>query len=200
MTVDGDYSFKQQGSVPFKWEVVPGVPKKNHQPEPPQTSLPQLEVRKTWQMQPQPPVEPPPPSTSFIHWRSSLPSSCNHHQQPQQKLINKLKPPPALAPSSESLSNSFRSNPGSHSERWQFDHSTQLRPGIVSSRRFLRHWFRRKDKTKKTAPMQKHECESETNSSELDTLAWLSESTRKLFSPYSPSSGSDSDWAGFGLF
>ncbi|KAJ4700728.1 serine/arginine repetitive matrix protein 1 [Melia azedarach] len=181
MTIDD--SFRKPGSVPFKWEIRPGVPKIQQQQQQKQTL--------------QPPPSPPPDR------RSSPP-------QPQ-----KLRPPPAgfhFVPPLEPRSQSFRSTPRTRSERWRFEKPV-LRPECVSPGCFPTPLLRRKESSKRSVRVPRPESEP-GYSSDLETLARWSVSSRKSLSTFtaSPASSSfssykssprpmgDAEWAGFGLF
>ncbi|XP_040997328.1 uncharacterized protein LOC121243296 [Juglans microcarpa x Juglans regia] len=192
MTVDE--SFKKPGAVPFKWEIKPGVPKLQHQ-------------------QKQPVVLSPPP----------LPQPRNYHRTVLRTPQQKLRPPPSsgsvyFVPPLESPSRvrSFRSSPRTRSERWRFDRQTTalVRPEVVSPGCFLSSFLKRSKPGKQR--LQKPGPASEPDySSDLETLARWSVSSRKSLSPFSesPSTSSfsssypssprpvgDAEWAGFGLF
>lgn len=193
MTVDE--SFTKPGAVPFKWEIKPGVPKLQHQ-------------------QKQPVLSPPP-----------LPQPRNYHRTVIPTPLQKLPPPPSpsgsvyFVPTLESPSRRVRSLPSSpraRSERWRFDRKTTalVRPEVVSPGCFLSSFLKRSKPGKQT--LQKPGPASEPDySSDLETLARWSVSSRKSLSPFpespstssfsssydsSPRPVSDAEWAGFGLF
>ncbi|CAM8979064.1 unnamed protein product [Rhodiola kirilowii] len=66
MTVDHTddcyYPYKQPGSVPFKWEIRPGVPKLNHNPKPSPPTI--STTRRVVSSSPQPKLKPPPAKNS----------------------------------------------------------------------------------------------------------------------------------------
>ncbi|XP_057973793.1 uncharacterized protein LOC131161826 [Malania oleifera] len=184
-----DSTFKKPGTVPFKWEIRPGVPKfhQNLQ-QPPAPPLP----KKQQQQQ--------------HHHRH------HHHGQQQPQ---KLRPPPAglthFHPPPEVRTRSFRSVPRGRSDRWRFTkHDNVARPEVVSQGCFLGPLLTgRKDEKKRAV----HNAEPDFTL-QLETLARWSVSSRKSLSPFrnSPSSSysssyqssprpvSDAEWAGFGLF
>ncbi|XP_050212473.1 proline-rich receptor-like protein kinase PERK9 [Mercurialis annua] len=186
-----DESFKKPGSVPFKWEIRPGVPKTQLQKQltPPALPSPSLPFNRRH-----------PPSSP-----SPLPIT-----QPQQKL--KLKPPPAgfiFIPPVEPRTCSFQSAPRSRSERWWFDQPARVSPECVShgclpSPLLKRKGSKRRTRTRPPEP---------DYVSDLETKARWSLSSRKSLSPFhdssmssnsssqsSPRPVSDAEWAGFGLF
>ncbi|KAJ9146264.1 hypothetical protein P3X46_028551 [Hevea brasiliensis] len=193
MAVDDiDDSFKKPGAVPFKWEIRPGVPKiHTHQQklQPKQLSPPAL----------------PSPSPPFTPHRSPP------TPRTQQKL--KLKPPPAgfiFLPPPEPRTRSFRTTPRTRSERWRFDQPTRVSPECVSPGCFPSPLLRRKDSKRRTTQVPESESDY---TSDLETLARWSLSSRKSLSPFHDSSASsfssyrssprvvsDAEWAGFGLF
>ncbi|KAM7266620.1 hypothetical protein ACFE04_004517 [Oxalis oulophora] len=212
--VDVYYSFNKQVAIPFKWEVKPGVPKQNIDQKP---LLPPLRFSKKIES---PSPSPPPlltPSTSFINRpspaRSLSPLAPRHLHQSQQK-VTKLKPPPALlAQLDQPRGQSFRSNPRSRSERWRSDHSTRIRTDVVvSTGCLIGTWFRKKV-NKKSINIRVTESEHGYNS-EVETVGRWSVSSRKSMSPFrsplssnssssyfsSPRTGTETEWAGFGLF
>ncbi|KAM7507774.1 hypothetical protein LguiA_018227 [Lonicera macranthoides] len=183
MTIDD--SFKKQGTVPFKWEIRPGVPKVRHQPA---SDLHHL----------------------FVHHDDH--HHHHHQQQPDDhkrsfpSTPQKLRPPPSgfyHQPPPELRTCSFRSAPRTRSQC--FD-----QPDIVSLGCFSSPLPRRKDEKKGThKPKPKPDY-----TSDLETLSTWSRSTRlsplpfcnspssSSFSSYrsSPRPVSDAEWAGFGLF
>ncbi|CAM8999660.1 unnamed protein product [Rhodiola kirilowii] len=66
MTVDHTddcyYPYKQPGSVPFKWEIRPGVPKLHHNPKPSPPTI--STTRRVVSSSPQPKLKPPPAKNS----------------------------------------------------------------------------------------------------------------------------------------
>ncbi|KDP32827.1 hypothetical protein JCGZ_12119 [Jatropha curcas] len=182
-----DDSFRKPGSVPFKWEIRPGVPKIQHQQQ-------KQQPKKL-----SPPTLPSP----------SQPFTSRLTPQPQQK----LKPPPGgfvFIPPPEPRTRSFRSSQRTRSERWRFEQPTRVRPECVSPGCFPSPLLKRKDSKRRTVQLP----ESETDyTSDLETLARWSLSSRKSFSPFRDSSASsfssyqssprvpsEAEWAGFGLF
>ncbi|KAF3447021.1 hypothetical protein FNV43_RR12201 [Rhamnella rubrinervis] len=182
-----DDSFKKPGAIPFKWELKPGVPKHQHH-------------HKN-----QPPSVPPPPPP--LHSRTAGP------------VPQKLKPPPSgpllFLPPPEPRAGSFRSAPRTRSDRWRFDQPVMVRRESVSSAGcFFSPLLRRKSSIKRASSRPRADSETDYTS-DLETLARWSVSSRKSFaSPFrgSPSSSSfssyqssprpvsDAEWAGFGLF
>lgn len=201
-----DDSFKKPGAIPFKWEIKPGVPKLQHH-------------HKN-----QPPPPPPPPLQSRSnnmtqHHCSS--SSSPTSTGPAVAAPQKLKLPPSgsllyLRPSPEPRASSFRSAPRTRSDRWRFDQPITFRRGesVSSAGCFFSPLLRRKSSVKRWSSRPRADSEPDYTS-ELETLARWSVSSRKSFaSPFrdSPSSSSyssyqssprpvsDAEWAGFGLF
>lgn len=186
-----DDSFIKPGTVPFKWEIRPGVPKQPQNPK---------------QQPPLPPLPPPPPPSPFINNQRSLPKLPGPLCAPPQK----LKPPPAgsyLLRTSEPRTHSFRPTPRSHSERWRFDRPVRVQPEFISHGCLPSPLLRRKGSKRRS---QKSEPDYV---SDLETLSWWSVSSRKSLSPFygSPTSSfssfrssprlvADVEWAGFGLF
>ncbi|KAG5245952.1 hypothetical protein OIU76_001853 [Salix suchowensis] len=192
MAVEIDDSFKKPGSVPFKWEIRPGVPKIQQQ-------LQQKQQKKELL-----PPTLPSPSPPFSHRRPS---------PPPQVQKQKLKPPPAKSiflPPPEPRAHSFRSVPRSRSERWRFEQPTHVRHECVSPGCFPSPLSRRKDSKRRTSTKPASEPDY---TSDLDTLSRWSISSRKSLSSFrdspassfssyqsSPRPVSDAEWAGFGLF
>ncbi|XP_042495446.1 uncharacterized protein LOC122074611 [Macadamia integrifolia] len=178
-----DESFKQPGSVPFKWEIQPGVPKP-------------------------------------------------HHHQPSFKPSPKLMPPPAGAgnyyyPPQEVGSLSIRSTTRSRSvssrlrsDRFRFDRPSSVEV-ITGSAGCFPPLMKRNGNKKRSGKIGPP-IESEVDyTSDLETLARRSTSTRKMLSPFrdsvssssfisspspfssvqsSPRTAGDAEWAAFGLF
>lgn len=185
-----DESFKKPGAVPFKWEVKPGVP-------------------KVQQQQQRQPLSPPP-----------LPQPRHDYHRTLTTPPPKLRPPPSgstyFVPPLESRTRSFRSSPRTRSESWRFERrpSRLVSPEVVSPGCFLSSFLRRSKPAK--SRLQKLGSEPEPDfTSELETLARWSVSSRKSLSPFrdsastssysssyqsSPRPVSDTEWAGFGLF
>lgn len=137
--VDVDDSFKRPGTVPFSWEIRPGVPKTRiSQPgnttttpflHPPKKLSP-LRLKPLSHSQPLLPPALSPPSSSFISNSKSRPLSPLTPPS-FSSTPSKLKPPPT--PSSASVfyspGPSFRSSPRAFSERWQLHRPNRIRPG-----------------------------------------------------------------------
>ncbi|XP_010471933.1 PREDICTED: leucine-rich repeat extensin-like protein 5 [Camelina sativa] len=134
--VDVDDSFKRPGTIPFSWEIRPGVPK-TRIPQPGNTTTPFLHPpKKLSPLRLKPlshsqPLYPPalsPPSSSFIANSKTRPLSP---LTPFSTTPSKLKPPPT--PSSPSVfyspGPSFRSSPRAFSERWQPQRPNRIQPG-----------------------------------------------------------------------
>ncbi|KAJ6398975.1 hypothetical protein OIU77_019685 [Salix suchowensis] len=195
MAVERDDSFKKPGSVPFKWEIRPGVPKIQQQ-------LQQKQQKKELL-----PPTLPSPSPPFNHRRPS---------PPPQVQKQKLKPPPAKSiflPPPEPRAHSFRSVPRSRSERWRFEQPTHVRHECVSPGCFPSPLSRRKDSKRRTSTSTAKPASEPDYTSDLDTLSRWSISSRKSLSSFrdspassfssyqsSPRPVSDAEWAGFGLF
>ncbi|XP_057795706.1 uncharacterized protein LOC131011848 [Salvia miltiorrhiza] len=176
-----DDSFKKPGSVPFKWEIRPGVPKLQAQ-----SGRRQLESGSEKQ-----------------HQRKQK-------QHPLPETPRKLKPPPAglyLQPpmDPQTRTRSLRSSPHSLSDR--FGHSGRARPDVVSSAGCFPSPLG-KLKNVKGARNPRSISEPEYYS-DLETSSRWSVSSRKSVSPLSPSIPShrwsprpvsNAEWAGFGLF
>ncbi|ESR47494.1 hypothetical protein WN944_008223 [Citrus x changshan-huyou] len=184
MTIDD--SCRKPGAVPFKWEIRPGVP-------------------KIQQQQPLKKLTPEPPLSPAVEF--------DNHTRSSPAPLQKLRPPPAALhffPPVEPRSQSFRSTPRTRSERWRFE--KPLRPDCVSPGCFPAPLLRQKA-SKKRVLLPRPESEP-GYSSDLETLARWSVSSRKTLSPFtaSPASSSfssykssprpvvDAEWAGFGLF
>ncbi|KAL1214571.1 hypothetical protein V5N11_007466 [Cardamine amara subsp. amara] len=137
--VDVDDSFKRPGTIPFSWEIRPGVPKTRiSQPgktntttttspflHPPKKLSP-LRLKPLSHSQPLLPPALSPPSSSFISNSKSRPLSP---LTPSYSTPSKLKPP--LTPSASGFYSpgpSFRSSPRAFSERWQLHRPNRIRP------------------------------------------------------------------------
>ncbi|CAH8258456.1 unnamed protein product [Arabidopsis lyrata] len=131
-----DDSFKRPGTIPFSWEIRPGVPKTrmsqpgNTTPLQPPKKLSPLRLKPLSHSQPLLPPALSPPSSSFISNSKSRPlSPLTPHSF--STTPSKLKPPPT--PSSfagfYSPGPSFRSSPRAFSERWQLHRPNRIRPG-----------------------------------------------------------------------
>lgn len=182
-----DDSFKKPGSVPFKWEIRPGVPKLQN-----------------------------PQTPSLDHHHFEFGSVKQHQRKQKQSPVNpfpetprKLKPPPAgfyFQPPMEPRTRSFRSSSRTSSHR--FGLSGLARPDVVSSVGcFPSPLGKLKNVNKRTGyPRSIPEPEY---FSDLEISSRWSFSSRKSVSPLSssfasyqssPRPVSDADWAGFGLF
>ncbi|PKI66862.1 hypothetical protein CRG98_012728 [Punica granatum] len=198
MTVDE--SFKKPGSVPFKWEIRPGVPKIRTEVHP------HVHHNKHQQQRGQ----------EAVGKESLSPPG-------------KLKPPPSgfqFFPQEETRNRSFRSASRARSERWRVDLPVLARSSCVSSGCFPASPILRRKESSRTAHRPRPMPEPEYLS-DLDTPARLSASSRKSVSPFhdstssssyfslssprlsissygfyrsSPQPAGDPDWAGFGLF
>ncbi|RID56309.1 hypothetical protein BRARA_G03516 [Brassica rapa] len=141
-----DDSFKRPGTVPFSWEVRPGVPKtRTSQPgtgtgtgngnapllQPPKKLSP-LRLKPLSHSQPLLPPALSPPSSSFI---SSSKSRSLSPLAPSFPTPSKLKPPPPSQSGLYSPAPSFRSTPRAFSERWQLNRHDRVRPGSESEPR-----------------------------------------------------------------
>lgn len=181
-----DDSFKKPGSVPFKWEIRPGVPKLQTQPgrRQPESGSEKQHQRK----QKQPPPDPSPETP------------------------RRLKPPPAglgfhppMEPRAPTRTRSIRSSPRTLSSR--FGLPSPARPDIVSSAGCFPSPLG-KVKNVKGARHPRSIPEPEYYS-DLEVSSRWSVSSRKSVSPLSPSIPShrssprpvyEAEWAGFGLF
>lgn len=188
-----DDSFKKPGAVPFKWEIKPGVPKsqQNHLHRKPTT-----------------PSSPPSRAQT---------QSCDHRRSSELNSL-KLRPPPAgyyVLPPVEPRTRSFRASPRVRSDRWRFEKPLLARPESVSTGCFFSPLLRRVASRKRIQKPVVAEDERESDyTSELETLARWSLSSRKSLSPFRDSTTSSSsrsnqssprpvrdvEWAGFGLF
>ncbi|KAI4337846.1 hypothetical protein L6164_016215 [Bauhinia variegata] len=189
-----DDSFKKPGAVPFKWEIKPGVPRVQQQQQKQKCA--------------------PPPSLPL---QPSRVESYNHRRS-SELLYPKLKPPPAgcyaLPSPVEPRTRSFRSSPRVRSDRLRFERTLITRTDSVSTGCFFSPLLRRiPSKRVIRRPVIEPEGDDDYTS-DLETLARWSLSSKKSLSPFrdSPSSSSlssyrssprpvgDAEWAGFGLF
>ncbi|KAJ4909166.1 hypothetical protein Rs2_03787 [Raphanus sativus] len=221
-----DDSFKRPGTVPFSWEIRPGVPKTRPENTPllqPHNKLSPLRLKPlSSHSQPFLPPALSPPSSSFISKSKSRSSSP---LTPSFSAPSKLKPLPPSRSGFNSLSPgpSFRSSPRAFSERWQLNRPNRVRPGSESEPRpdfafaglgcFPKPKFRlRKDKSgggrrKTGSRLERGYC------SDMDTMSRWTVSSRRSVSPrwdspkssfsslqFSPRLENEAEWAGFGLF
>lgn len=186
-----DDSFKKPGSVPFKWEIRPGVPK--HQT--PQTQLGR-------------PISE--PGSEKQHQRKQKQKPTIIHNHPFLQTPRKLKPPPAglfFHPPMEprtptrTRARSVESSPRALSDR--FDHPGLARPDVVSSAGCFPSPIGKLKNAKKRGGYLRSVPEPEYYS-DLEISPRWSVSSRKSVSSSFPSSSprpvSDVEWAGFGLF
>ncbi|XP_009128225.1 uncharacterized protein LOC103853071 [Brassica rapa] len=120
-----DDSFKRPGTVPFSWEIRPGVPKTPPGNTPllqlqPPNYLSPLRLKPLSHSQPFLPPELSPPSSSFI---SKSKSRSLSPLAPSFSTPSNLKPPPPSHSGFSSSGPSFRSSPRAFSERWQLNRS-----------------------------------------------------------------------------
>ncbi|XP_019154707.1 PREDICTED: uncharacterized protein LOC109151240 [Ipomoea nil] len=181
MVVDG--SFKKPGTVPFKWEVRPGVPKSNG------SDLLQLPYREEEEQAPS------------NHSRPDL-----HLHTPRM-----LRPPPAgrlyyqPTPAVEPRSRSFRSAPRTRSERYRFDLSGITQP---VARCFPSPLLKRATAKALPEPEPDYCSDLETlprwSASSRKSVSPFSQSpVSSSFSSNessSPRPVNDAEWAGFALF
>ncbi|KAJ0241443.1 hypothetical protein HA466_0218400 [Hirschfeldia incana] len=225
-----DDSFKRPGSVPFSWEVRPGVPKTRvSQPgtgtgngnapllQPPKKLSPlRLKPLSRSHSQPLFPPALSPPSSSFISSRSK--SRSPSPLAPSFPTPSKLKPPPPSQSGLYSPAPSFRSTPRAFSERWQLNRSDRVRPGSESEPGpdfgfaglgcFPTPKFRlRKSKTggarrKKTGSRSDREYCSDMETMSPWTASSRWDSPKSSFSSlrFSPRLASETEWVGLGLF
>ncbi|CAN8234215.1 unnamed protein product [Cochlearia groenlandica] len=204
MAIVVDDSFKRPGTIPFSWEIRPGLPKTRFtQPgnnnttllllHPPKKLSP-LRLKPLSHSQPLYPPELSPPSSSFISKSKIRPLSPL--TTPSFSTPSKLKPPPPSSSSSSqsgfySPGPSFRSSPRALSERWQLQRHNRVRTGSESERRsdfdfagfgcFPTPKFRSKKKNK---TMRKIGSLSERGyCSDLETMSPWNVSSRRLISP-----------------
>ncbi|KFK42135.1 hypothetical protein AALP_AA2G215700 [Arabis alpina] len=135
--VDVDDSFKRPGTIPFSWEIRPGVPKTrpgnnnntttttnllllHHHPH---KKLSPLRLKPLSHSKSQPLLLPPPalspPSSSFISNSKTRSLSSPLTPPSFSTTPSKLKPPPPSHGGFYSPGPSFRSSPRAFSERWQ---------------------------------------------------------------------------------
>ncbi|ESQ27380.1 hypothetical protein EUTSA_v10019445mg [Eutrema salsugineum] len=220
-----DDSFKRPGTVPFSWEIRPGVPKtRNSQPgntpllQPPKKLSP-LRLKPLSHSQPLNLPALSPPSSSFISNSKSRPLSP---LTPSFSTPSKLKPPPPSQSPFYSPGPSFRSSPRAFSERWQLHRPNRGRPGSESEPRpdfavaglgcFPTPKFRlRKNKS---SGRRKTGSRSERDyCSDKETMSPWTVSSRRSVSPrwdspkssfsslrFSPRIANEAEWVGFGLF
>lgn len=144
--VDVDDSFKRPGTIPFSWEIRPGVPKTRISQPDNNTTTTLLLLHPHKKLSPlrlkplshsQPLLLPPalsPPSSSFISNSKTRPLSPL--TPPSFSTPSKLKPPPPSHQSGfYSPGPSFRSSPRAFSERWQLHRPNRVRPGSESEPR-----------------------------------------------------------------
>ncbi|XP_044476002.1 uncharacterized protein LOC123203626 [Mangifera indica] len=175
-----DDSCRKPGTVPFKWEIRPGVPK--------------IQQQHKQTPKPSPPPSPLPPRHSTF----SSPAP-----------LQKLKPPPAgfqfYAPF-EHRNQSFRSTSRVYSERWRLHQPTRGRPDCVSPGCFpARSTSRRKESKKKGEQGYFSDLEtlprwSVSSRRSFSPFTASPASSSLLSCKSSPQHVVDSDWAGFGLF
>lgn len=143
--VSVDDSFKRPGTVPFSWEIRPGVPKtRMSQPgnsntntttilHPPKKLSP-LRLKPLSHSQPLFPPALSPPSSSFISNSKSRPLSPLTPPS-FSSTPSKLKPPPPSHSGFYSPGPSFRSSPRAFSERWQLHRPNRIKSGSESEHR-----------------------------------------------------------------
>ncbi|KAL0731947.1 hypothetical protein Bca4012_028041 [Brassica carinata] len=217
-----DDSFKRPGTVPFSWEIRPGVPKTRPENTPllqPPKKLSPLRLKPLAHSQPFLPPALSPPSSSFISKSKSLSSSP---RIPSFSTPSKLKPPPPSRSGFYSPGPSFRSSPRAFSERWQSNRPNRVRPGSETDPRpdfafaglgcFPTPKFRlRKSKTggrrKTGSRLERGYCsDMETMStwtvSSRRSVSFRWDSPKSSFSSlrFSPRLANEAEWAGFGLF
>ncbi|KAF8092639.1 hypothetical protein N665_0407s0019 [Sinapis alba] len=218
-----DDSFKRPGTVPFSWEIRPGVPKTRPENTPllqPPKKLSPLRLKPlSHHSQPFLPPALSPPSSSFI---SSSKTRSSSPLTPSFSTPSKLKPPPPSHSGFYSPGPSFRSSPRAFSERWQVNRLNRVRPGSESEPRpglafaglgcFPTPKFSlRKDKSssrrKTGSRLERGYC------SDMETMSRWTFSSRRSVSPrwdspkssfsslrFSPRLANEAEWAGFGLF
>ncbi|CAN6853024.1 unnamed protein product, partial [Brassica oleracea var. botrytis] len=123
-----DDSFKRPGTVPFSWEIRPGVPKTPPGNTPllqlqPPNYLSPLRLKPLSHSQPFLPPALSPPSSSFI---SKSKSRSLSPLAPSFSTPSKLKPPPRSHSGFYSSGPSFRSTPRAFSERWQLNRTNRI--------------------------------------------------------------------------
>ncbi|TXG53015.1 hypothetical protein EZV62_022184 [Acer yangbiense] len=185
MAIDDDESFTKPGTIPFKWEIRPGVPKIQHHQhkQTPNSSPPESPAHQHKSPTPPLKLKPPPAGFQFL---------------------------PPFEP--QARTQSFRSTPRIRSERWRFDQPTRIRPEYVSPGCFPSPFLKQRD-SKRRVNVCRPEFEP-GYSSDLESLSRWSVSSRKSLSQLSASPASsslssykssphpvsDAEWAGFGLF
>ncbi|CAH8354670.1 unnamed protein product [Eruca vesicaria subsp. sativa] len=219
-TVAVDDTFKRQGSIPFSWEIRPGVPKTQvSQPEnapflQPPKKLSPLRLKPRSHSQPLLPPALSPPSSSFISKSRSSPVT------PSFPTPSKLKPPPPSQSRLYSPTPSFRSTPRAFSERWRLNRvrpgsESEPRPGSESKPKedfgfaglgcFPTPKFRLRKKSK-TGGLRKIRSDRdycydmETMSPWTVSPRW--DSPKSSFSSlrFSPRLANEAEWVGLGLF
>ncbi|KAJ0231674.1 hypothetical protein HA466_0297860 [Hirschfeldia incana] len=225
-----DDSFKRPGTVPFSWEIRPGVPKTRPENTPilllqPPKKLSPLRLKPLSHSQPFLPPALTPPSSSFISKSKSL-STSSPRTPSFSTTPSKLKPPPPSRSGSyyPSPGPSFRSSPRAFSERWQLNRPNRARPGSESEPRpdfafaglgcFPTPKFRlRKSKTgagrrKTGSKLERGYC-SDMEMMTPRTVSSRRSVSRRWDSPkssfssslrFSPRLASEAEWAVFGLF
>ncbi|KAL1543804.1 hypothetical protein AAHA92_20731 [Salvia divinorum] len=170
-----DDSFKKPGSIPFKWEIRPGVPKPQTQPG-----------RRQFES-----------GSEKQHQRKQRVASI--HNEPFQETPRKLKPPPAglcFQPPMEpqTRTRSIRSSPRTLSDRVSY-------PGpdvVITAGCFPSPRKPKNVKGARSVPGPDYYSDLEISSrwsvSSRKTVPTLSPSTP------SPRPDSDAEWAWFGLF
>lgn len=189
-----DDSFKKPGSIPFKWEIRPGIPKlQTTQTDPGRPQLESGSDKQHQRKQKQPPV-------------------ATIHNHPFPETPRKLKPPPAglcfqppLEPQVQTRTRSIRSSPRTFSDR--FSLRGLALPDVVSSTGCFPSPVG-KVKNVKAAKYPRSIPEPDYYS-DLEISSRWSVSSRKSVSPLSlsiPSHRStprpvfDVEWTGFELF
>ncbi|XP_030455254.1 uncharacterized protein LOC115676462 [Syzygium oleosum] len=199
-----DESFKKPGTIPFKWEIRPGVPKSQH--------------HRHQQPPPLPPPEGPP-----RHGCLSPPKLKPPPAGPGLRFASPLEP----------RAGSFRSVPRTRSERWRLGPPMLGQPECVSAGPgcfpAAAPLLKRKESKRRTRRTRPEPEPDPDRTSDLETLSRFSVSSRRSPSPFceSPCSSSywsvgssprlsfssymrsrqssprcmgDPEWAGFGLF
>ncbi|XP_047938211.1 uncharacterized protein LOC125185679 [Salvia hispanica] len=184
-----DDSFKKPGSIPFKWEIRPGVPKPQTQP-----GRRQLES-----------------GSEKLHQRKHKVALASIHNDPIQETPRKLKPPPAglffhppMEPQTRTRTRtrSIRSSPRTLSDRVGSPRALLLaRPDVV----ITAGCFPSPQKPKNVKGARS--VSEPDYYSDIEVSSRWSVSSRKTVPTSSPSIHgssprpvSDAEWAGFGLF